>query len=282
MHSKLLFYSIALLGLVIFDSTQQKYYLDTFNLATREISLAELFFFHLSRWMCWLLIVLPISLVYRRTLIRTNSLNPKLTWIHLATCIGVALLGVIVISTISTFEVHGHIEWPSLSASLLFYFFQKGLTFTVATVIVVLIIHDQISKKLIHEQSAQIHIYQKRIDEIQQFNGSAGQLQIKIGHKLTTVPIEEIIWIQSDDYCVKVHVKTRSYTIRKSLKALEQQLSDFGFMRIHRCALINLRHVNLINTSSQKVGLIDQIEVPASKSGIRALKNQLTAQSIAE
>ena len=58
------------------------------------------------------------------------------------------------------------------------------------------------------------------------------------------IPLTEITYIQSADYCVQIHTKEeRSYFLRQSMKALENQLKSKGFIRIHRHAIINLSEV---------------------------------------
>ncbi len=279
MKSNQLIYIGGLLGLVIFDSLQQKYYIDTFDLATREFGIFELFINHLIRWVCWLLIALPIGMFYWRRLPKTDNFSLRLQWLQIFVCLITAMVGIVAISVLSINQANLQMEWNSFSAYFSFYFFQKGLTFSVANIMVLLIIHNQFRRKLINEQIVQIHLFEQKLYEIQHSGNSIGQLQVKTGNRISNIPIDDIVWIQSDDYCAKIHVKDRTFTIRKSLKELENQLAPCGFLRIHRCALINLRHVELVNTSNQKVTLHDHPEIPASKSGLRALKSELKNQS---
>ena len=118
---------------------------------------------------------------------------------------------------------------------------------------------------------------QKVNDELKQRgeNKEVPHLNIRTAHKLKTIPIEEITWIQSDDYCVKVHTQNSSYTLRQSLKTLENKLRPFRFVRIHRSALLNLDYLDQINYKDSKVMLKNEQEVHASKTGIQKLRRQL-------
>lgn len=54
---------------------------------------------------------------------------------------------------------------------------------------------------------------------------------------------EEIVWIEAEDYCVRVHSTRGSHLIRASLASLETQLDPKVFARTHRTAIVNLLHV---------------------------------------
>lgn len=100
-------------------------------------------------------------------------------------------------------------------------------------------------------------------------------LNIKTGYKVQPIPISDIVWIQSDDYCVKIHTQTQAYTLRKSMRLLEEQLSPYGFIRVHRVALLNLNYLHQINFDSSKIKLTNTEELPLSKTGAKMLKQKL-------
>jgi DNA-binding LytR/AlgR family response regulator len=102
-------------------------------------------------------------------------------------------------------------------------------------------------------------------------------LNIKIGNKRKIVPVEEICWIESDDYCVKVHtINDKTFTMRSSLKSLEEQLQG-NFMRVHRTAIVNLDYTKEISyAGNPNLTLQNNTCVPIAKSKIRALRSQLS------
>ena len=57
------------------------------------------------------------------------------------------------------------------------------------------------------------------------------------------VPVEQIDWIESADYCVKIHTGGRAHVIREALQRLEQRLDPARFFRAHRSAIVNLDRV---------------------------------------
>lgn len=57
------------------------------------------------------------------------------------------------------------------------------------------------------------------------------------------VPVEQVDWIESADYCVKIHAAGRTHVIREALQRLEQRLDPSRFFRAHRSALVNLDRI---------------------------------------
>jgi len=76
--------------------------------------------------------------------------------------------------------------------------------------------------------------------------GSAHHLQrlsIKQGDRTIVLRAEEIVWIEAQDYCVTVHSTRGSHLVRASLTSLEARLAPDTFVRTHRMAIVNLKHV---------------------------------------
>lgn len=61
------------------------------------------------------------------------------------------------------------------------------------------------------------------------------------------VDIEKVIWIEAQDYYVQIHTPERAYLLRESLTHLEKILPH-NFVRSHRSAIVNIRHIASINT----------------------------------
>ena len=85
-------------------------------------------------------------------------------------------------------------------------------------------------QKLINEQQDDKNIVNNR-------------LVIKADGKIYFVPLNDIIWVQAYDYYVKIHIKSRFYLIRESLKKMEQILPNNRFIRVHKSSIINIDHI---------------------------------------
>jgi two-component system LytT family response regulator len=56
-------------------------------------------------------------------------------------------------------------------------------------------------------------------------------------------PVGEIDWLESDGKHIKVHVGSRTHTIRDVLTRLESELDPDRFMRISRSAIVNIERI---------------------------------------
>lgn len=55
--------------------------------------------------------------------------------------------------------------------------------------------------------------------------------------------VEQINWIEADEYYIKFHIGDARYMVRTTLSALEQQLPPDRFARIHRSTIVNVEQV---------------------------------------
>ncbi len=69
------------------------------------------------------------------------------------------------------------------------------------------------------------------------------RLVVKRGGKMWSLPVEEIRWIEAQDYYVEVHAEGQAHLLRLSLRELEDRLDPRLFVRIHRSTMVNVRHV---------------------------------------
>jgi two-component system, LytTR family, response regulator len=69
------------------------------------------------------------------------------------------------------------------------------------------------------------------------------RLSIKQGDRTIVLRAEEIVWIEAQDYCVTVHSTRGNHLVRASLASLESRLAPDTFVRTHRMAIVNLKHV---------------------------------------
>jgi len=65
-------------------------------------------------------------------------------------------------------------------------------------------------------------------------------LMVRLGGKLTLVRVDDIDWIEADDYYAKLHVASRTYLVRQTMQQLEAKLDPRQFVRVHRSAIIRL------------------------------------------
>ncbi len=265
-----------IIGLIFFDAAQQKYYLETFDLSPGgNISFVELLSNHLIRWALWAVVAIPFGLFIWRKYLKISQPSNR-EWAIISLLIGISTmvsLGLISFHSLISQQV-GMDEFGSF---YLFFVFQKGLTFMMATMLFALLLFNHSKVRTISEQGIEIKNLKRTTSNLQEAlnRDETPHLNVKTGYKLKPVPLEDIIWIQSDDYCVKIHTQEKVFTLRQSLKTLEKKLAPFRFIRIHRTALLNLDYLDQVNFETAKVRLLNETELPYSKTGIKSLKERM-------
>jgi two-component system LytT family response regulator len=58
--------------------------------------------------------------------------------------------------------------------------------------------------------------------------------------RIVLVQVGEIDWIEAADYCVKIHIAGKSYSLRETLTRFEAKLDPLQFIRIHRSTIVRV------------------------------------------
>ena len=272
-----------LAGVVVFDAFQQKYYLDTFDLHPEglRLSVLDLLRSHATRWVVYALVHLPLfALLYRR-LPAVGALSGR----DMLKIAGLLLVGLsttlVSISVISVLRIEQALSISSIVESLQFFFYQKGLTYLIVSAGLLLLVISMSQKRELDEKQVAIrdlNIERSRLKDALSSEKEA-ELHMKIGNREHVIALSKIVWIQSDDYCVKVHTDSKSYTVRRSLVKLAEELAPYGFVRIHRSAVLNTNYLDYIDYQNSLIKLTNDASVPFSKSGIKALKHSMESTS---
>jgi DNA-binding LytR/AlgR family response regulator len=95
---------------------------------------------------------------------------------------------------------------------------------------------------------------------------------IKTKDGLVRVMLEDICWVEADDYACRAATPEREFFIGRTLGKFSEALASRPeFMRVHRSYIVNLKHVEQIGDIQLKVG---KKEIPLSKT----LKEELLAR----
>lgn len=271
---------LSILLIILFDALQQKFYLDTFNLYPNEtLTFLDILKNHLSRWLVWMIVSISYSAYSWKKFTHNDYPIKSYNWGIIFLLIIISnILSIFLISFLSVIEFSYAWEFEVFEELFIFIFYQKGLSFTFASGLVVLLIYNRANSLLIDAQWVQInHLKNESTTSREQETTS---LTIKIGNRLKVIPIHEVRWFEADDYCVKVHTSEKSYTMRKSLKSLQKELTRLNFVRIHRKALLNLEYLDHVDFHRSTVKLKDTSEISLSKSGATLLKEVLQTNSV--
>lgn len=75
------------------------------------------------------------------------------------------------------------------------------------------------------------------------------------------IPIQTILYLESKNYMVEVHTIDTIYSIRITLKELENLLVSKDFFRVHISYLVNLHHIIHTNKSEIELDNGDKIKI---------------------
>jgi two-component system, LytTR family, response regulator len=101
------------------------------------------------------------------------------------------------------------------------------------------------------------------------------RLLVRNGSKDSFVNTDEIDWIEAADYYACLHVGSRSFLLRESIKQLARTLDPQKFVRIHRSAIVNVEQVKEIFREGASEGAV------VLKSGQRLKMSKAGWQSLA-
>jgi two-component system LytT family response regulator len=100
------------------------------------------------------------------------------------------------------------------------------------------------------------------------------RLLVHNGAKDLFVNVNDIEWIEAADYYSCLHVGTKSYMLRETIKQLSNTLDPAKFVRVHRSVIVNLDHVRDIfreGGSEGSIVLKNGRQLKMSKAGWQSL-----------
>ncbi|MCC6412125.1 MAG: response regulator [Saprospiraceae bacterium] len=98
------------------------------------------------------------------------------------------------------------------------------------------------------------------------------RLFIKVKDRMLRLFLNEILWLEADDYYCKLVTREKEFLITQTLKQMGESLSGIPeFLRVHRSYIVNLSHVEEIG---DLFVLIHKKQIPLNKSS----KEELTVR----
>lgn len=269
---------VTLVFAITFETLQQQFYINRFDLG--NVTFFELLKNQAYRWFIWL----GFALVLINYQIKLNSENRTKGFIKLVLLIFCLVLSNIIIISFIQMLINGDsFKLKSFSLEYIqFFIYQKAPVYTLGYIAITTILHLKLKnekllfdvQKLSELKEVNSKLYNQLQNKIEE---KASVLNIKIGNKRKLIPVDSITWIESDDYCVKVHtIDRKSFSMRTSLKTLNEKL-DTNFMRVHRKAIVNMQLVKEVNLSNRPELIIEKgLKIPISKSYIKLVRDFLS------
>lgn len=95
-------------------------------------------------------------------------------------------------------------------------------------------------------------------------NDEGKKIEFVEKNRTVSFKINEIMYISSDkNYQDIVTKDNKIETIRIPLSTLEDKLKQFGFIRVHKCYIVNQSYIRII--SNEEIKLTNDITIPLSK-----------------
>jgi len=79
-------------------------------------------------------------------------------------------------------------------------------------------------------------------------------IYVKADRKMHKIAFDDIVYVESMDEYVKVHLKGRVLVTRENISALDEKLSTHAFVRIHRSFIVSTKHVSSVSSDGVEVG----------------------------
>jgi two-component system, LytTR family, response regulator len=109
----------------------------------------------------------------------------------------------------------------------------------------------------------------------------ASRLMVKNTGRTVFIRVEEVDWIEADDYYAKLHVGEKTHLLRESMGSLESRLDPLRFFRVHRSAIVNLdrvREVQFLFRGEHVVILHDGTRLKLTRTRLEKLESILAGR----
>ena len=267
---------------IFFEAAQQLFYALNFNNgATPNANFMEMLIGGLNRWIIFLVLAIPLVIYNWKYPLKTFNLASLGRLALLIAAILFLNLSLIVLRNIWLYGDIANDFFPLFE----FYFFHKAPIILVALIFTIILVHyfkkqEELALS-ISELGSLKYSNQQLYEQLktETMKDEAMVIQVKVGNRVKLVNLESIAWVQADDYCVRIYDKEgKAYTLRSTMKALEEKLPGQAFVRVHRKALVNVAEIREYAFGAKpKVILNDGTEVPLAQSRVKDIKTVLQA-----
>ena len=101
---------------------------------------------------------------------------------------------------------------------------------------------------------------------------------VREGSKIHVVPAARIAYVEAQDDYIRIRGEETDLRKKQTLTSLERELDPERFVRVHRCYLVNVDHLDRLEPYSKESRLAvldDGSRIPVSRSGYAKLRERL-------
>ena len=100
------------------------------------------------------------------------------------------------------------------------------------------------------------------------------RIRVEERDRIRFIPVRDIQWIEAQDYCVLLHLTGERILRRGTLKQFLRTLDPAMFVRVHRSAAVNIRHVREL-TITATGGLTAKLPTGADVTVAKSFRDEL-------
>lgn len=119
---------------------------------------------------------------------------------------------------------------------------------------------------------------QKLVKTLEESPEYLQRIAVKSRHKVSVIPIEEIVYIEAEGDYVMLHTTDSRHLKEKTMKYFETHLDPAMFIRIHRSYIVNVQFIDRIeyyDKENYAVLMKQGAKLRASTTGYKVLKQML-------
>jgi two-component system LytT family response regulator len=118
----------------------------------------------------------------------------------------------------------------------------------------------------------------KLVEQMQHKSRPLERVVVKSGSKIHIIPVQDIEQVEAQDDYVMLHTAQGRFMKKETMSAMEQNLPEEHFIRIHRSNIVNVSQIQRIEQYGKESYLLilkNGNQVNVSKSRIKDLKREL-------
>ncbi len=108
---------------------------------------------------------------------------------------------------------------------------------------------------------------------VHEINGKGKLFTFRTENSTVNLNINDISYFETFGHTIEINLKDKIIPVRDSLRSLENQFSQYGFLRIHKSYLVNCRFV--YSVSSRSITLHNMKTLPVGKGRANEIRDRL-------
>lgn len=76
------------------------------------------------------------------------------------------------------------------------------------------------------------------------------RIAVKLSGQVQFLHPDELNWVEAEGDYVRVHTLSRAHLVKETMQAMERRLEPYGFLRIHRSAIVNLGKIDKLRATN--------------------------------